>query len=799
MTTYNTGNPVPSADARDRYDNSQTLDEVVNGDSESYSSRTGKQVISLGGMNSRFNNAQDARESAFNLSQEEKQEAFQSFLDGSGWSSIGAYGAGVVITSHTQTVDYLGQPYSLKPSIPASLDAPYVTTGAWATEGVNFKLVGDNSLRQDLSSPEGASKVHTIQIGVGAESRPSQDKMNDSVSVLDYAGVDRTGLTKSTGVKAAHDYALSIGATLEFEPGTYYFDGWDDTSNLPVSWVAKGDVTLRIAATSLHFSSVPTSLTLSGTSLRDQLAVNVVSSAGVNAGSIVFLSANENVETVRNESIKRWTGLAKTVSAGVITLDEPLFFDFSASDTASAITVFNSPRKAKLSGFKFVSTIGIVGTRCVTFTGIKDCHGYLEGCKFSNEYVGSIDTSHDGYLVQASVNCKAFGVSFDGVRYGAMHLTTRDVVDDGITVKNSRHGTYSAYWSNRSVYKNIVGVGNTATADSHNALQTTIEKLVTSGDLEISNNRSYGGICRNWKVTMATCPPSWVGGLIVSNQAWVAAYFDRYANFYDVEISDVEFVFSDGSTAGDGLGLTVNGGRDVLISSLKFGSSPVGMSLSGARPNSCRRADVQKSNISISPSFSNQRIRAPLSQRSIVSGDAAFDATYAGSVFNITPYPGVSSGSASRSAISRSGEIPLKGNQAITTSFIVPIKVFDNLGPFSSGLATAVSINEIKFRVMYSAASGDRYDVIRNAILTWKHKFSGTPTLNFAAMEAGAGSSGQPGDGLTVAVSGTPAIDGVSANGLFNNVGVRFDLLVTLPVAGDCRIFYEYQGWEFDV
>lgn len=151
MTTYNTGNPVPSADARDRYDNSQTLDEVVNGDSESYTSRTGKQVISLGGMNSRFNNAQDARESAFNLSQEENQEAFQSFLDGTGWSSLGAYGAGVSITSHTQTVDYQGQPYQLKPSIPASLQTPYVTTGVWATEGDNFKLVGDNSLRQDLA------------------------------------------------------------------------------------------------------------------------------------------------------------------------------------------------------------------------------------------------------------------------------------------------------------------------------------------------------------------------------------------------------------------------------------------------------------------------------------------------------------------------------------------------------------------------------------------------------------------------------------------------------------------------
>lgn len=219
MTTYNTGNPVPSADARDRYDNSQTLDEVVNGDSASYTTRTGKQVISLGGMNSRFNNAQDERESAFNLSQEEKQEAFQSFLDGTGWSSLGAYGAGVSITSHTQTVDYQGQPYQLKPSIPASLQTPYVTTGAWATEGVNFKLVGDNSLRQDLSSPTGSGMVSTIQSGAGAVSRLLSSKLNERVTVLDF---DAEEGNPSNNVSLAIREALAAHDVVIIPPGDWY-------------------------------------------------------------------------------------------------------------------------------------------------------------------------------------------------------------------------------------------------------------------------------------------------------------------------------------------------------------------------------------------------------------------------------------------------------------------------------------------------------------------------------------------------------------------------------------------------
>lgn len=148
MTTYNTKNPVPSADARDRYDNSQVFDELMNGAAPSTPDRLGVLRQSWAGM-----------EQAFAGSEAERAAVFQAFLEAIGWSSLGAYAAGINIVSHTQTVDYQGQPYQLKPSVPASLETPYVTTGNWAVEGVNFKLVGDNSLRQTLQAPEGAGLV----------------------------------------------------------------------------------------------------------------------------------------------------------------------------------------------------------------------------------------------------------------------------------------------------------------------------------------------------------------------------------------------------------------------------------------------------------------------------------------------------------------------------------------------------------------------------------------------------------------------------------------------------------------
>ena len=54
MTTYNTKNPVPSADARDRYDNSQVFDELMNGPAPSTPDRLGVLRQSWAGMEQAF-------------------------------------------------------------------------------------------------------------------------------------------------------------------------------------------------------------------------------------------------------------------------------------------------------------------------------------------------------------------------------------------------------------------------------------------------------------------------------------------------------------------------------------------------------------------------------------------------------------------------------------------------------------------------------------------------------------------------------------------------------------------------
>lgn len=177
---YLTGNLLGSTDVRDLLDNAIGLDDALNDlINSTWLDRFGRTRKTLKGYEVEFEQDQAARAAAF-----------QAFLEATGWSSLGVYAAGVSIVSHTQTVDYQGQPYQLKPSVPASLENPYVTTGNWAVEGVNFKLVGDNSLRQDLAVNGGAM--------VGVFGQTLTDYLKTQFADVQDFGADPTGAADST-------------------------------------------------------------------------------------------------------------------------------------------------------------------------------------------------------------------------------------------------------------------------------------------------------------------------------------------------------------------------------------------------------------------------------------------------------------------------------------------------------------------------------------------------------------------------------------------------------------------------
>ena len=64
MTTYNTGNPVGSAAAKDLYDNAESIDRAVNGTGKTWTDRLGQTRVSMKGVEEAVPDAIAARDVA---------------------------------------------------------------------------------------------------------------------------------------------------------------------------------------------------------------------------------------------------------------------------------------------------------------------------------------------------------------------------------------------------------------------------------------------------------------------------------------------------------------------------------------------------------------------------------------------------------------------------------------------------------------------------------------------------------------------------------------------------------------
>ena len=128
-----------------------------------------------------------------------------------GWNpdvilSLGDYKVGLKIVSYDQTFIYSKNVYSLK----KTTQVPYTTTGNWETEGDNFKLVGDNSLRQDLALHSGANKV-----GFSAEEATETGTVGYELKSLDQK-VQDLALTGNTA--CASDLRIAFHYNFENSP-----------------------------------------------------------------------------------------------------------------------------------------------------------------------------------------------------------------------------------------------------------------------------------------------------------------------------------------------------------------------------------------------------------------------------------------------------------------------------------------------------------------------------------------------------------------------------------------------------
>ena len=198
---FNTGNPVPSTDARDLYDNATNLDKATNGTDPTWTDRLGVTRKSWAGM----------------------EQEFLQFLADSGFEMPPlAYvdGAALQILRPTQVIQRDNQLY--RAMLPATF--PVALSGTWASDQLKLTPMSDHSLRQELAALPGAGLV-----GFDAgEDYP----INTVGAELKTQGAEivslRPGIPGAVGNGVADDTAAiqaavtASGGVLTFEQGKTY-------------------------------------------------------------------------------------------------------------------------------------------------------------------------------------------------------------------------------------------------------------------------------------------------------------------------------------------------------------------------------------------------------------------------------------------------------------------------------------------------------------------------------------------------------------------------------------------------
>ncbi|MGI4169087.1 hypothetical protein ACR2YV_11035 [Klebsiella pneumoniae] len=227
MSEYDTGNSVPSASIPDAWDNMQSIDRFANSSDETITTRTGKQLDTLHGINvkadsqrteqqdsfelsqserassfeektnefeSRFSSQLSIQESTFSESQTDKENRFQQFLNTSGYVFLGDYQDGPFqFSARNQYIRYNNQYYRLN----AATDVGFTTTGtdatSFASDVTHFVLMDGDTLRQNMAAGDGLKYIG--QCANYAELRtksPDYDgqKIYVRSSVTDWAALD---------------------------------------------------------------------------------------------------------------------------------------------------------------------------------------------------------------------------------------------------------------------------------------------------------------------------------------------------------------------------------------------------------------------------------------------------------------------------------------------------------------------------------------------------------------------------------------------------------------------------------
>ena len=277
--TFNTGNPVPSTDARDLYDNAQNLDKFSNGDDPEYQDRLGRPRKSLAGIRAEVTEA----------------------LSRLGYQVRGDYAAGLVIQNYGEVFRKDGEFYRAV----ASLNLPYVLTGVWASESANFVSVGDAVLRSALGSTTDAlSGAELIGLlGGGTVARALQFVTPEMFGQFSADTLIQAIDTNKAVMLSASNTTVALQTTLQVQKFLAALDrliifGSQLTVTLPagqhsiastVLVRSQNNAKIKLLGTVQHETTITSISSVTGAAGNWSVTANVANAAGIAVGDVVCI------------------------------------------------------------------------------------------------------------------------------------------------------------------------------------------------------------------------------------------------------------------------------------------------------------------------------------------------------------------------------------------------------------------------------------------------------------------------------------------------------------------------------
>jgi hypothetical protein len=384
MTTYQTGNPIGSADPRDLYDNAQVIDDYANSGDATTTDRLGVERATIAGIDAAARNA----------------------IANAGYEFVGDYAAGIELTAYNQVVrDTQGEFWRVS----GSTALPYTTTGAGLPEGGAFVTVGDAALRQELASPGGGDLVTvTTSTGTQAVGEALDRRVIYVDTIADLQALDTSELVDGQQVHVKEYHAgTGVGggefywdaASTETDNGGTIFGAsalgrWirknsiysDHTFGVPSSGVVTDDIqrlfdstperqtvvihdsheldtqvrinkTLKVSGTGKLFCNAFTPPTPTGQLANEALvlvhgnenpapvaeyvgslnrgstSITVSDSSNISVGDLLYMVSDEIIPNGRVSSFRRWRAIVEKVDGNTVTFEQPAPYSLTSSQT----------------------------------------------------------------------------------------------------------------------------------------------------------------------------------------------------------------------------------------------------------------------------------------------------------------------------------------------------------------------------------------------------------------------------------------------------------------------------------